>query len=54
MPATIIISVLLVGAVALIVRKLYSDKKKGKSCSSCGGGCSVCPSAGLCHPQRKR
>lgn len=54
MPATIIISIALVAVVALVVRKLYTDKKKGKACASCGGSCSGCPSAGMCHPEQKK
>lgn len=53
MPATIIISIALMAVVALVVRKLYMDKKKGKACSSCGGGCSGCPGAGMCHPEQR-
>lgn len=45
--STVIIGVLLAGAVALIVRKMIQDKKAGKS--GCGCGCEGCPSAGACH-----
>lgn len=44
--ATVIVGVVLLGDVALIVRGMIKDKKKGKSiqcggdCSHCGGHCS--------------
>lgn len=45
---TIVVLLVLVILVALIVRKLYSDKKKGiHSCGGhCGGGCPGCSSCG--------
>ncbi len=45
--ATIIVSLILIAIVALIVVKLVSDKKKGKS--SCGGNCSLCAGCSSCH-----
>ena len=48
---TILITAALVLIVALIVRKLIKDKKKGKS--SCGCNCAHCAMAGSCHPQKK-
>ena len=44
---TILVSLLLIGVVALIVARLRRDKKRGKS--SCGGNCGCCPMAGSCH-----
>lgn len=44
---TLLIGAVLAAAVVLAVFKLYRDRKKGKS--SCGCGCSSCPSSGLCH-----
>lgn len=44
---TIVIGTVLFAMVALIAGKLVRDRKKGKS--SCGCGCSDCPSAGMCH-----
>ena len=38
---TIVVLVILVGVVALIVRKMINDKKNGKS-FQCGGDCSHC------------
>ena len=37
---TILISLLLLAAVALIIRSMMRDKKQGKS--SCGGNCAGC------------
>lgn len=49
MLATIMISAILIVMVALIIRKLYQDKKHGTS--SCGS-CSGCPHAGTCHTKK--
>ena len=51
---SIVVVFVLLGVVALIVRRLILDKKAGKhicggSCGSCGGGCQGCPMAGKCH-----
>ncbi|MBR0228336.1 MAG: FeoB-associated Cys-rich membrane protein [Clostridia bacterium] len=46
---TILVSLLLLGAVTGVIVKLYRDKKKGKS--SCGCNCGCCPMAGACHKQ---
>ncbi len=46
---TIVVSLLLIGAVAWIVVRLRRDKKQGKS--SCGGNCGCCPMGGCCHKQ---
>lgn len=47
---TILVSAVLVAIVALIVRKLVKDKKKGKS--SCGCNCAHCAMAGTCHKSK--
>ncbi len=47
--ATIIISAIILTAVALIIAKMVRDKKNGKTCSSCGCGCEGCPIAPSCH-----
>ena len=44
---TILISLLLLEAVALIIRSMMRDKKQGKS--SCGGNCAGCAACGACH-----
>lgn len=46
---TFIIGGLLTIVVTLIVVKMVKDKKAGKT--SCGCGCSGCPSNGICHHQ---
>ena len=38
---TVVVGAVLVGVVALIVRSMVKDKKKGKSLQ-CGGDCSHC------------
>lgn len=50
--ATVIVSVIVFGAVALVVgRGIYHRvRRKGGGCS-CGGGCSGCPGSGFCHPK---
>lgn len=45
--ATLIIGVIVAAVIFLAARKLYRDKKSGKS--SCGGSCSGCPHACSCH-----
>ena len=45
--ATIIISLVLVAAVAGIIVKMVKDKKAGKS--SCGCGCANCPMSETCN-----
>ena len=49
---TIVISLMLIVIVALIIKGMISDKKKGRS--SCGCGCSQCPMSGACHRRRQR
>lgn len=44
---TIAVGIPLLGILALIVRSLLNDKKKGKS--SCGSACSGCPNSHMCH-----
>ena len=44
--ATIVISLVLLAAVCLIVRKLVKDKRSGKGGCSCGGNCAGC---GVCQ-----
>ncbi|MCQ2561681.1 MAG: FeoB-associated Cys-rich membrane protein [Clostridia bacterium] len=41
---TFIVAAILIAVVALIIKKLYTDRKNGKSacgcdCGSCGGAC---------------
>lgn len=46
---TIAIALLLIALVSLILRKLITDKKKGKS--SCGCNCAHCAMSGQCHKE---
>lgn len=41
---TVIVLLVLLAAVFFAVRSIVRDKKSGKACSSCGGGCSKCES----------
>lgn len=45
--STIIICIVLAGAVAGIIIKMIKNKKNGKS--SCGCGCSNCAMSEVCH-----
>ena len=47
--ATILISLVLIVICALIVLKMYRNKKQGKT--SCGCGCSACAMKDMCHSQ---
>lgn len=51
--ATVIVSLIVFGAVAVVIGKGIYNRvhHKGGSCS-CGGGCSGCPGSGLCHPKK--
>lgn len=44
--ATIVVSAILIFAVAVSIASMVRNKRKGKS--SCGCGCSGCPSGSLC------
>ena len=46
---TILVSLLLLLVVCLIIRRLWKDRKQGKS--SCGGQCGSCPMHQTCHKQ---
>ena len=50
--ATIIVSLILMAVVALVIRKLRNDKKRG--ISSCGTSCSSCAMAGSCKDYQKK
>ncbi len=43
---TIVISLILLAAVAAIILSMIRDKKKGRSSCGCGGDCAHC---GACH-----
>ncbi|MBO4388411.1 MAG: FeoB-associated Cys-rich membrane protein [Spirochaetales bacterium] len=44
---TVIISLILLGAVFLIVRSLIRDRRRGRC--TCGANCLCCPMRGQCH-----
>ena len=44
---TILVLVILVVIIGSVVYTLIRKKREGKT--SCGCGCSSCPSAGICH-----
>lgn len=44
---TIIVSILLAAALFFAMRKIYKDKKAGRS--SCGYKCSGCPGSSVCN-----
>ncbi len=44
---SIVVGLAVLAMIVLLAWKLISDKKQGKS--SCGGACTSCPNAGLCH-----
>ncbi len=48
--ATIAVGLLLAAVVAVVIRKMISDRKKGKT--SCGSDCGACGAAGLCHAKK--
>ena len=49
--ATIIISAVLILAVAAVIVNMVRNKRRGKS--SCGCGCAGCAMNGACHPKKK-
>lgn len=49
--ATIIISAILLAAVAAVIAGMVRGKRKGKS--ACGCGCAGCSMNGFCHSQSK-
>lgn len=48
--ATILVSAVLLGIVALVVRKIVIDRQRGALCN-CGCGCDGCPGASVCRGQ---
>jgi len=49
--STILVSLVLLGFVSLVIRKMLRDKKKGVT--SCGTSCSGCAMAGSCKQLQK-
>ncbi|MCR4676337.1 MAG: FeoB-associated Cys-rich membrane protein [Sphaerochaetaceae bacterium] len=50
--STLIVALVILAVVALIIRGIIKDKKKGKN--SCGHKCSGCALAGECHNAQKK
>ena len=48
---TVLITLLLIAAVAVIIVNLRKDKKKGVP--ACGGNCAHCAMCGACHQEQK-
>ncbi len=44
---TILVLAIVLATVAMVARRMYKDKKAGRS--GCGCGCSGCPSKGTCR-----
>ncbi len=44
--ATILIGLVVLALVLWAVRSIWRDKKQGRSCGSCPGGCSGCSGCG--------
>lgn len=47
--ATIIVSLVILAAVVLVIRKMIRDKKSGKGGCSCGNDCGACGACGACR-----
>lgn len=51
--ATILVGLAVLAALVWAVARLVKDHREGKSvCGGCAGGCSGCPSAGMCHQKQ--
>ena len=44
---TMLVLAIVLAAVAMVARRMYKDRKAGRS--GCGCGCSGCPSKGTCR-----
>ncbi len=53
MLGTILTAIALFAVLLLVTVSLILNKRKGRSSCSCGCTCSSCPSAELCHPQKR-
>lgn len=49
--ATILVTLILIGLITLVIRKMVNDKKKG--ITSCGTSCNGCALAGSCKDIQK-
>jgi uncharacterized membrane protein SirB2 len=50
--STIVVAFIVLGIVALVLRKMFNDKKRGVT--SCGTSCSGCAMAGSCKELNKK
>jgi hypothetical protein len=50
--STILVTLVLIGLVTLVIRKIVKDKKKG--ITSCGTSCNGCAMAGSCKDFQKK
>ena len=48
--ATILVALVVFGAVGVILYRGYKNRKSGKHTCSCGGSCGGCANSALCHP----
>lgn len=48
---SMLVAAILAAVVILVILKLKSNRKKGKT--SCGCDCGHCPSSGMCHTGQK-
>ena len=48
---TVVVVLIVLGAVGGVIAAMVRDKKKGRS--SCGCGCANCPMSGSCHKAKK-
>ncbi len=49
---TVAIALCVAALFCIAVVKMIKDKKSGKN--TCGGCCGSCPSAGICHGEKKK
>jgi hypothetical protein len=49
--STILVTLILIGLITLVIRKMFNDKKKG--ITSCGTSCNGCAMAGSCKDIQK-
>lgn len=47
---TVLVLAVLLAAAVMAARRMYKNKRNGKS--GCGCGCSVCPSKGTCRKDK--
>jgi hypothetical protein len=50
--STILVTLILIGLISIVIRKMLNDKKKG--ITSCGTSCTGCGMAGSCKDIQKK